>query len=298
MGSDDLSKDEIYKVFGLAERLDSNKERLALSENSTVGLYFTEPSTRTRVSFEAAVAQLGGTPIYIDSKSTQVSRGEALSDTARMLSMYCDMIAVRTVEHSDLLEIAHSSRVPVINALTKLEHPTQALADVYTIIKEKGRIDGLRIAFVGDISQNTCNSLMITATKLGANVSLVGPATFKPEPESYAKALSYNSRISITDSLEEGLHDADIIYTDTFVSMGDDAEREVRLRNLHNYQLNAGALRFAPSSARVMHPLPAHRGEEITGDVIDGDQSIVWKQAANKLIIEKALILFLEQSTE
>ena len=262
-----------------------------------MALYFTEPSTRTRVSFEVAVAQLGGTPIYIDSSSTQVSRGEALSDTARMLSSYCDFIVVRTVNHSDLLEIARSSRSPVINALTKLEHPTQALADVYTIIKAKGRVDGLRIAFMGDISQNTCNSLMITAAKLGANISLVGPASWKPEAESYSKALSYGNRIEISDSVEEGLHGADIIYTDTFVSMGDDAERDVRLRSLHRYQLNAGALSFAPASARVMHPLPAHRGEEVTGDVIDGPQSIVWEQASNKLLLEKALLIFLERST-
>jgi ornithine carbamoyltransferase len=214
-----------------------------------------------------------------------------------MLSSYCDFIVVRTVNHSDLLEIARSSRSPVINALTKLEHPTQALADVYTIIKAKGRVDGLRIAFMGDISQNTCNSLMITAAKLGANISLVGPASWKPEAESYSKALSYGNRIEISDSVEEGLHGADIIYTDTFVSMGDDAEHDVRLKSLHRYQLNAGALLFAPASAKVMHPLPAHRGEEVTGDVIDGPQSIVWEQASNKLLLEKALLIFLERST-
>lgn len=296
LGSDDLSKGEIQEVFGIADRLAEGKEQLALGNKSTVALYFTEPSTRTRVSFQAAAAQLGGTAIYIDSHTSQASRGEALSDTARMLSMYCDFIAVRTVNHSDLLEMAGSSSVPVINALTKLEHPTQALADVYTIIGAKGRIAGLKIAFIGDISQNTCNSLMITAAKLGASVSLVGPRSWKPDKASYGKALKYDSKIKVYESFEEGLEGADIVYTDTFVSMGEDAQRAVRLRSLAGYQLNANALAFASPSARVMHPLPAHRGEEITGDVIDGMQSIVWEQARNKLLIEKAILLFLSGS--
>ena len=167
ISSDDLTKADIKRLFAIASRVSSDRSDLSLRENSTVALLFTEPSTRTRVSFEVAVAQLGGMAIYIDSKTSQISRGEEIADTAKILSMYCDFIAVRTSDHNMVVQMAANSTVPVINALTDLEHPTQALADIYTISKRKGDLKGLKIAFLGDIAQNTCNSLMLSAVKLG-----------------------------------------------------------------------------------------------------------------------------------
>jgi ornithine carbamoyltransferase len=292
LSSNDLTRDAIKEIFGIAERLSSGKERVELKEHTTMALFFEEPSTRTRVSLEAAITQLGGMPIYIDAHSSQRIRGEALADTAKVLSLYCDFIAVRMNSHEGLLEIAANSKVPVINALTSLEHPTQALADVYTIIAHKGEPRNLRIAFIGDIAQNTANSLMLTAAKLGAKISLVGPDACKPNSIYFNKAREY-SKVDLSSSIEEGLEDADIVYTDTFVSMGDEDEAAARRKLFAPYQLNADSLAYAKKDALVMHPLPAHRGEEITADVIDGKRSIVWEQAANKLLLEKAVLIYL-----
>ena len=292
ISSNDLTKEAIKEIFKIADRLSDSKEGIALKGRTTMALFFEEPSTRTRVSLETAIIQLGGMPIYIDAHSSQRIRGEVLADTAKVLSLYCDFIAVRMNDHDGLLEIAENSSVPVINALTSLEHPTQALADTYTIITHKGEMKNLRIAFMGDVAQNTANSLMLTAAKLGAKISLVGPASCKPNPIYFNKAREY-SKVDLSSSIEEGLDGADIVYTDTFVSMGDESEASKRRKLFAPYQLNADALSYAKRDALVMHPLPAHRGEEITADVLDGKRSIVWEQAANKLLIEKALLLYL-----
>lgn len=294
LSSMDLSKESIRDIFKLADNLNSGKEELALKEEAVVALFFEEPSTRTRVSFEAAVAQLGATAIYIDAHTSQIVRGEALADTAKVLSSYCDFIAVRINDHDQLMTIAQNSSVPVINALTSLEHPTQALADCYTIFKSKGNLNNLRIAFIGDIAQNTANSLMLTAVQMGAKISLVGPKDCKPNTLYLNKGREYGE-VDVFDSIEEGLEGADIVYTDTFVSMGDEADAAQRKQMFAPYQLNEKALSYAKKDALVMHPLPAHRGEEITADVLDGPRSIVWDQAKNKLVIEKAIILYLSE---
>jgi len=294
LSSMDLSKESIRDIFKLADNLNSGKEELALKEEAVVALFFEEPSTRTRVSFEAAVAQLGATAIYIDAHTSQIVRGEALADTAKVLSSYCDFIAVRINDHDQLMTIAQNSSVPVINALTSLEHPTQALADCYTILKSKGNLSNLRIAFIGDIAQNTANSLMLTAVQMGAKISLVGPKDCKPNTLYLNKGREYGE-VDVFDSIEEGLEGADIVYTDTFVSMGDEAQAAQRKAMFAPYQLNEKALSYAKKDALVMHPLPAHRGEEITADVLDGPRSIVWDQAKNKLVIEKAIILYLSE---
>ena len=196
--------------------------------------------------------------------------------------------------HEQLRTIAKNSRVPVINALTSLEHPTQALADCYTILKRKGPLNKLKIAFIGDIAQNTANSLLLIATTLGATVTLVGPDGCKPKA-SYIKQARKHGKVSITSLIKEGLDGADVVYTDTFVSMGDEAEAAKRRKMFAPFQLNKRALSYAKKGAIVMHPLPAHRGEEITADVIDGRQSVVWEQAGNKLPIEKAILLYLSK---
>ena len=295
IGSDDLSKEQMLEVFSIADKLESGALKKPIKEHSVLALLFSEASTRTRVSFEVAIAQLGGSAVYISTQTSQMKRGETLEDTAKVISGYCDFIAVRTNEHNDVLTIAKSSSVPVINALTHLEHPTQALADIYTIIKRKGAIKGLRIAFVGDIAQNTANSLMLTATKLGASVSLVGPKSIAPNKVFYGKAKKYG-KVEVYDSIKEGLKGADVVYTDTFVSMGDELEAEKRRKMFAPYQVNEAMLKSAKNNAIVMHPLPAHRGEEITSGVLDGKRSVVWDQAKSKLYIEKALLVYLSSN--
>ncbi len=297
ISSDDLTKADIKRIFAIGSKLSSEKSDLSLRSNSTVALLFTEPSTRTRVSFEVAVAQLGGMPIYIDAKTTQLSRGEEVADTAKMLSMYCDFIAIRTYDHETVVKMGENSTIPVINALTSLEHPTQALADIYTIFKAKGDLKGLKIAFIGDIAQNTCNSLMLSAVKLGAEFSLVGPKGWRPKSQYYNKAREYG-RVYITDSIEAGLEGADVVYTDTFVSMGFEKDADARRKLFLPYQLNATALAYAKKDAIAMHPLPAHRGEEISSEVLDGKQSAAWDQAKNKLVMEKAVLLYLSEVEE
>ncbi len=294
LSSADLSKENINEIFEVADTISEGNVSLALKEHSIVALFFEEPSTRTRVSFEVATAQLGGMPIYIDAHTSQTVRGEALSDTAKVLSAYCDFIAVRINSHDDLITMADNSKVPVINALTSLEHPTQALADCYTILKRKGSLSKLKIAFMGDIAQNTANSLMLTAVKLGANISLVGPSSCKPNTFYFNKARGYGE-VNVYDSIKDGLDDADIVYTDTFVSMGDESEASKRRNMFAQYQLNNKALSYAKDDALVMHPLPAHRGEEIASEAIDGPKSIVWEQAKNKLLIEKAILLYISK---
>ncbi|MDE1870973.1 MAG: ornithine carbamoyltransferase [Candidatus Micrarchaeota archaeon] len=296
LSSADISKEDIEEIFKIADSITSGKQESALKENAIVALFFEEPSTRTMVSFEVAAAQLGGMPIYIDARASQVSRGETLGDTAKVLSSYCDFIAVRINDHEQLQTLAENSKVPVINALTSLEHPTQALADCYTILAARGKSDlkRIRIAFMGDIAQNTANSLMLTSVKIGASVALVGPKGYKPNTYYFNKAREYGE-VNVYDSMEEGLEGADVVYTDTFVSMGDEAEAAKRVQMFAPYQLNAKALSYARNDAVVMHPLPAHRGVEIDADVIDGPRSLVWEQAKNKLLIEKAILLYISQ---
>ncbi len=288
----DLSKDDILSIFEIADNLKENKEQTSLKENSVLALFFEKPSTRTRTSFEAGISQLGGKGIYIDAATTQRSRGESISDIAKMLSSYCDFIAARLYKQDDIIEMAANSSVPVINALTDLEHPTQALVDMYTVSSHIKNVKNARIAFVGDIATNTANSLMLAATKLGAQISLVGPKGYLPNSVYFNKAREHGL-IYAYDSIEEGLDGANIVYTDTFVSMGQEANADKRRNLFKDYQVNSKLLSYADPSALVMHCLPAHRGEEITAEVIDGPKSIVWEQAKNKILIAKALLLFL-----
>ncbi len=297
VSSEDLSREEINEIFNIADSLAGGHSELSLKEHSTLALFFEKPSTRTRVSFETAIIQLGGSPIYIDAQTSQAKRGETIADTAKVLSGYCDFIAARMFKHSDIAELAANSISPVINALSDLEHPTQALTDVYTIRHHFGNLRDLKIAFIGDVAANTANSLMITAAKLGAEVALVGPKECSPNVIYFNKAREYSKVWHYYESIQEGLEDADIVYTDTFVSMGEEADADRRRKLFAPYQLNSKALSYASPKALVMHCLPAHRGEEITADVIDGDRSIVWEQAKNKLLIAKAVLLFLSEKS-
>ncbi len=295
ISSDDLSREQIMKIFRIADDLKSNKVEITIKEHAVLALLFEKPSTRTRISFEVAMTQLGGHAIYLDKQAMQMSRGETLSDTAKVISSYCDFIAARMFDQSQLVELSESSTIPVINALTDLEHPTQALADVYTIMQHVGRINNAKIAFLGDIAANTANSLMITAAKLGAEIALVGPQEYPPNSTYYNRAREY-SKVYTDSSAESGLEDADIVYTDTYVSMGQEAQTEYRRKMFAPYQLNAKTMSYADKTALAMHCLPAHRGEEITGDILDGPKSIAWEQSANKLLLNKALLLYLSET--
>lgn len=288
---DDFGKKGIEGIFSIADSLKAN-HGIRFRKRRTLALLFEKASTRTRVSFEAAMAQLNGSSIYIDARSSQLSRGETVADTARVLSSYVDFIAARMYRQSALVELARFSSVPVINALTDLEHPCQALSDLYTIREVKGRIKGLKIAIIGDIKANTANSLMLGAAMMGARVSLVGPEDCIPNDEYVSKASKY-SKVEVTSDIRKGLKNADIVSTDTFVSMGQENDAERRREMFMPYQLNEQALSYARRNANVMHCLPAHRGDEITANVIDGRRSVVWRQAKNKMLIEKAIILYL-----
>ncbi len=288
----DLSANEMLQILSISERLEKQGKVPSLKKGKILCLLFEKPSTRTRISFEAAARGINLGSLYIDATTTHLSRGETLGDTGRVLSMYVDAIAARMYRQSDIEALASESSVPLINALTDLEHPCQSLSDLYTIKHTFRRIRGLRIAFVGDIATNTANSLMLGATKLGAEFVLVGPKGWKPNAE-YVKKAESQSSVKIYDSMREGLKDVDVIYTDTFVSMGREAEAEKRRRIFKPYQINRKAVGYAKESAIVMHCLPAHRGEEITSDVLDGRRSAAWIQAANKLVVEKAILLYI-----
>lgn len=288
LSSLDLSRKQIEEIFKLAESAHFQK----FGERRILSLLFEKPSTRTRAFFESAMASLGGSTIAIDSKGSQLSRGESLADTARVLSICSDGIAARMFRQRDLIEIAENSSVPVINALTDLEHPTQALGDVYTVREHFGTLDGVRIAFVGDIGTNTCNSLMVTATVMGASVALIGPRRCRPSKK-YLNAARRHGRVVVSPSARAGLKGADVIYTDTFVSMGEEAEAEARRSLFRDYRVTRKMLSYADDGCVVMHCLPAHRGEEIDADVIDGERSVVWQQARNKLLLQKAVLAYL-----
>jgi len=292
----DLSKEEISEIFNIADELKHRKVEVALKEDAVAALIFEKPSTRTRVSFEVAMAQLGGHSIYIDSRTSQLSRGESIADTAKVLSGYVDFIIARLYKHDDILELANNATVPVINALTDLEHPCQALSDLYTIQEVKKKLRGLKLAFVGDIAANTANSLMLAGAKMGMEIALVGPKNYMPNTFYFTKAREY-SKVDIYNNIREGVSDADVIYTDTFVSMGQEAEAEERKKLFAPYQVNKTLVSYAKKDAIVMHCLPAHRGEEITSDILDGPQSIVWQQAKNKLLVEKAILLYLSEKS-
>jgi len=292
----DLSKEEISGIFNIADDLKHEKVEIALKEDAVAALIFEKPSTRTRVSFEVAMAQLGGHSIYIDSRTSQLSRGESIADTAKVLSGYVDFIIARLYKHEHIVELANNATVPVINALTDLEHPCQALSDLYTIQEVKKKLRGLKLAFVGDIAANTANSLMLAGAKMGVEIALVGPKNYMPNTFYFTKAREY-SKVEIYNNIREGVSDADVIYTDTFVSMGQEAEAEERKKLFAPYQVNKTLLSYAKKDAIVMHCLPAHRGEEITDDVLDGPQSVVWQQARNKLLIEKAILLYLSEKS-
>jgi ornithine carbamoyltransferase len=252
----------------------------------TVALIFEKPSTRTRVSFEVGIAQLGGQAVVLRSDELQLTRGESVRDTALVLSRYVDAIVARVAEHSPLEELAAHAQVPVVNALSPLHHPCQALADLLTLRERFDRLEGLRLAYIGD-GNNVCHSLMLIGSLAGLEVAVATPADLRPDDEVVRAA---DGRIELTDDPRAAARDAHALYTDVWVSMGDEGEARTRRKLLAPYQLNDELLSAARSDAVVMHCLPAHPGEEITEELLYGERSAVWDQAENRLHAQKALM--------
>ena len=293
----DIPRKKIQGLLTLAKKLKAahGKSRPSFPlKGKTLGLIFEKPSTRTRVSFEAGMNQLGGQALFLASEKIQLSRGESLADTAKVLSRYLDGLVVRTFNQSALEEWAQHTSIPVINGLTDLCHPCQALADVLTIVEKKGRAKGLKLAYVGD-GNNMTHSLLEIGARLGMHVSVGCPPGYEPDPDivKWAKAegAQTGATIEITHDPMVAAKDADAIYSDVWISMGQEDERKPRMKAFAPYQVNNELMKQAKSRAIVLHCLPAHRGEEITADVLDGPQSVVLDQAENRLHIQKAILL-------
>ncbi|GER92810.1 ornithine carbamoyltransferase [hot springs metagenome] len=291
----DLSKNEIENLIKRAIDLKSgaDKNKCPLIGKS-IGLFFEKPSTRTRVSFEVGIYQLGGQSIYLNPKEIQLGRGESIADTARVLSRYLNGIVLRTFSHSSIEEFAAHAAVPVINGLSDLHHPCQALADIMTIIEKKGRLKGIRLAYIGD-GNNVANSLIEAAALTGMNIAIACPEGYEPDPDVLDRARGSKDvgDIIILRNPKEAAGMADVIYTDVWISMGQEEDAEKKKSKFRNYQINSQLLQCAKKDVIILHCLPAHRGEEITDEVMDSPNSAVFDQAENRLHTEKALLEFL-----
>src|SRR6266699_2064625 len=285
----DASKQEIDRVLTRARTIKATIKRgksLSRLSGKIVGLLFEKPSTRTRASFEVAARRLGGESIYLSAAELQLSRGEPVKDTARILGGYLDGIVARVYAHDTVVQLAKHSKVPVVNALSDLEHPTQIVSDLFTIQEAKGKLKGLKLTYVGD-GNNVCNSLLLGGALEGMNISVACPAGYEPNAtvlsEAEKTSRTSGGNIDVSHDPIEAAKDADLLYTDVWVSMGDEASKEKRMHDFNGYQVNNDLLKVAKKDASVMHCLPAHRGLEITDDVIEGERSIVWQQGENKL---------------
>lgn len=295
----DLSVEEVQQVLETTRLLKIQHltgQRSSPLSGKSVALIFMKPSTRTRVSFEVAVAEMGGHPVVLSREDLQLKRGETIADTARVLSRYVHGIVIRAYAHEDVAELARYASVPVINALTDLLHPCQALADVFTIMEKKGRVSGLKLAYVGD-GNNVAHSLMFAGAKTGLHVAVASPAGYEPNPEILRKAQEDSrltgARILVVRDPAEAVRDADVVYTDVWTSMGQEDERERRVKALAAYQVSPSLMAQAKPDVIFMHCLPAHRGEEVLDEVIDGPNSVVWDQAENRLHVQKAILSLL-----
>lgn len=297
----DMSCEDIVKVFELAAQLKKEQKNGVphrLLEGKSLGMIFSKSSTRTRVSFEVGMYQLGGTALFLSSNDIQLGRGETISDTSKVLSRYLDGIMIRTYDHSDVVELARFGSIPVINGLTDLMHPCQALTDIFTVYEIFGSIGlkGLKLAYVGD-GNNVANSLLHACAKVGMNISIATPKGYECNAsiikEAESDAVNSGSIIEIVNDPEVAVENAHVIYTDTWVSMGQEEEKAGRIELFKNYQVNRSLFSHATKDAIFLHCLPAYRGFEVTGEIIDGVRSKVFEQAENRLHVQKAIILIL-----
>jgi ornithine carbamoyltransferase len=287
----DLSSDEIGGLLSRARDLKAGKDAAKCPLiGRSVGLLFEKPSTRTRVSFEAGIYQLGANAITMSPSELQLGRGETLSDTAKTLSRYLSAIVIRTFSHSTLEQFSANSSIPVINGLSDLHHPCQILADMMTVIEKKGGLRGMKIAFIGD-GNNVCNSMVEAASLMEFNLTVACPEGFEPDADILEKArASARSEIVVLRDPKEAAGLADVVYTDVWVSMGQESHTEEKKKRLRDYQINSRLLACSKKDVTVLHCLPAHRGEEITDEVMDGPHSAVFDQAENRLHAQKALL--------
>jgi ornithine carbamoyltransferase len=292
----DWSKEEIEAVLqkGIELKRERKEGKLNTSlKGQTLGLIFEKSSTRTRVSFEAGMMQLGGNALYLNGQDLQIGRGESIHDTAKVLSEFIDAIMIRTFEHSKVEELAKYGSIPVINGLTDEFHPCQALADLMTIYEEKGTLKGLKVAYIGD-GNNVAHSLMIACAKVGAHFSIACPKGYEPKEwivnEARKIAEQQDANITIVENSIEAVQDSDAVYTDVWTSMGQEAENDIRLKAFSNYQVNDELVKHAKDDYLFLHCLPAHREEEVTASVIDGENSYVFQQAGNRMHVQKALL--------
>jgi ornithine carbamoyltransferase len=295
----DLSLSEIEGIFKLSADLKAKlkkKEPHSLLAGKTLALIFEKPSTRTRVSFEVGMFQLGGKTVHLSPRAVQLGEREAVSDVARTLSRYVDGVMLRTFSHQLLIDFAKYADVPVLNGLSDLLHPCQALSDIFTVLEKKGNVKGIKFAYIGD-GNNVCHSLMFAAAKVGMNLTVATPKGYEPKEtvikQAFADAKKTGIEIDILNDPVIAAKDADVIYTDVWASMGQEAESKKRKAAFKKFQINKKLVNLAKKDVVVMHCLPAKRGEEITDEVVDGKNSVVFDQAENRLHVQKAILALL-----
>ena len=288
----DINQQELIDILDLADELKASRKTNIIHDvlkGQSVAMIFSKSSTRTRVSFEVGIHELGGNPMYLDKNSLQLGRGEPIADTAKVLSRYVHAIVMRYHEHEDVVELAENASVPIINALTDKYHPCQVLADLQTIREQIGKLEGIKVAYLGDGASNMAYSWIIGAKLAGIDLHIAAPKEFQPDL-SLIPDVEGTGTLTVTDNCQDAVKDADIVYTDVWVSMGFESEAADRLEILKPYQVNQSLMDFAKADAKVMHCLPAYRGKEITADVLDGPQSVIWDEAENRLHVQKAVL--------
>ena len=293
----DYSAAEVHEIFELARDIKKDPRRFARTlEGQTLAMIFEKSSTRTRVSFEVGMFQLGGHALFLSSRDIQLGRGEPIYDTAKVLSRYVDGIMARTFAHKTVTDLAEYATVPVINGLTDLSHPCQAMTDYFTAWEKFGDLKGRKLAYIGD-GNNMAHSLMFGAPKLGMNVAIATPAGYKPDTsvvgQAQGDADAAGTKVVVTDSIDEAVRDADIVETDVWASMGQEAETARRQKDFSGWIVDGRVMALAKKEAIFLHCLPAHRGEEVAAEVIDGEQSVIYDEAENRLHVQKAIMVTL-----
>ncbi len=289
----DLTSEELVEIIRLAEKLKEERYKGVATDylkNKSLAMIFELPSTRTRISFEVAMTELGGHALYLNWNDLQLGRGEPIKDTARVLSRYVHAVMLRVRSHRTLEEFAKYSTVPVINGLSDLEHPCQVIADLLTIYEYKGNLSEVTLAWIGD-GNNVCNSLILASALTGMKMIVSTPEKYEPNPAIVKKAIEMGANIVFERDPKKAVANADVIYTDVWVSMGQESEREERISAFRGYQVSEELVRLSSDDVVVMHCLPAHRGEEITDEVMEGKHSIIFDQAENRLHAQKAILM-------
>ncbi len=291
--------EEIYQIFDLSAVLKQKRligEQHRILEGKKLGMIFSKPSTRTRVSFEVGIYELGGYGMFFNQNDLQLKKSESISDTAKVLSRYLDGIMIRTFDHKDVVDLAKYGSIPVINGLTDLHHPCQVLTDLFTILEKKRTLRGLKLAYIGD-GNNMAHSLLHGCSKVGMDISIASPSGYNPLDfvvnESKANAKYMGSKIEIFDKPIDAVKNADIIYTDVWASMGQEKEAEDRKKKFAGFQVNAEIVKHAKEDYLFMHCLPAHRGEEVTDEICDSSNSVIFDEAENRLHVQKAIMSLL-----